>query len=245
MSSLRKTSFGLLPVILLLAACAPGAAEEAVQDKQDVGLFTSLPIYWGEGGIADIIDGGTEPDWVRTLIEHRFDIEPLDTVEAEALAKVDRAILAQPRPLAPSENVALDEWVRQGGRLLVFADPLLTRHTDYAIGDRRRPQDVVLLSPILARWGLELQFDDSQPGGERWVEAFDSRFPVNLAGEFAMRNGFDCFISESGVLAQCNVGKGRVTLIADAAMLDESHDGEVDAERSASLDTLIVAALDF
>ena len=240
-----KARPGLLPLALLLAACTSGSAEEAAQDKDDVGLFTSLPIYWGEGGIAQIIDGGGERDWVRTLIEQRFDIEPLDTVEADALAKVDRAILAQPRPLAPSENVALDEWVREGGRLLVFADPLLTRHTDYALGDKRRPQDVVLLSPILNRWGLELKFDESQPGGERWVEAYGGNFPVNLAGEFAMREGFDCFVSETGVLAQCNVGKGRVTLLADAAILDADHDGEVDGKRSASLDSLIAASLDF
>ena len=51
--------------------------------------------------------------------------------------------------------------MRGGGRVLLFADPMLTRHSAFALGDRRRPQDVVLLSPILARWRLELQFDES------------------------------------------------------------------------------------
>ena len=66
-------------------------------------------------------------------------------------------MMIQPRPLSPQENVALDNWVAAGGRLLLFADPALTEDSAFAIGDRRRPQDVVLLSPILARWGLELE----------------------------------------------------------------------------------------
>ena len=203
---------------VLLAACSTGKVSEEAAPKHPVGLFSTLPIYWGEGDMAAILDGSNHSDWVRDLIEQRFDIEPLDTVEPDAIDGLDRIIMAQPRPLAPSENVALDNWVRAGGRLLIFADPLLTRHSDFALGDRRRPQDVVLLSPILTRWGLELRFDDAQPSEERLISASGKQYPVNLAGQFVATGDGKCTISEAGLFAWCSVGNGRVTLMADAAI---------------------------
>ena len=247
---LRRSRNRLTFVIAaLLSACSAGEASEAVQDRNSVGLFTSLPIYWGESDdIASILAGGGEADWVRELVEQRFAILPLDALEPELLEGTQRLIMAQPRPLAPSENVALDQWVREGGRLLVFADPMLTRHSEFTLGDKRRPQDIVVLSPILARWGLELFFDEEQPEGERWVKAYDGEFPVNLAGRFELRapaEGSECMVSQTGLLAQCAVGEGRVTLLADAALLDWEGEGEVPGKRRGSLDAIIAASLDF
>ena len=236
-------------VTLALAACSAGQAGGDEPAKPRVGWFSTLPIYWGESDdFTAMLDGDSDKDWAREVLEQRFALAPVDALEPEMLAGVDRLMLAQPRALAPSENVALDEWLRGGGRLLIFADPLLTRHSEYPIGDRRRPQDVVLLSPILARWGLELQFDEDQPEGERWEKAYDGNFPVNLAGRFAIVEGSapaECMVSNSGILAQCQVGNGRVTLLADAAILDWDGPGEVPANRTAALDSLVAAALDF
>ena len=228
---------------VLLAACSTGKASEEVAHKYPVGLFSTLPIYWGEGDMAAILDGSNSRDWVRDLIEQRFDIEPLDTVEPDAIDGLDRIIMAQPRPLAPSENVALDNWVRGGGRLLIFADPLLTRHSDFALGDRRRPQDVVLLSPILTRWGLELRFDDAQPSEERLISASGNQYPVNLAGQFVATGDGKCTISEAGLFAWCSVGNGRVTLMADAVILDSEETAATSAQRQVLLATLIGDAL--
>ena len=228
---------------VLLAACSTGKISEEAAPKHPVGLFSTLPIYWGEGDMAAILDGSNHSDWVRDLIEQRFDIEPLDTVEPDAIDGLDRIIMAQPRPLAPSENVALDNWVRAGGRLLIFADPLLTRHSDFALGDRRRPQDVVLLSPILTRWGLELRFDDAQPSEERLISASGNQYPVNLAGQFVATGDGKCTISEAGLFAWCSVGNGRVTLMADAAILDSEETAATSAQRQVLLATLIGDAL--
>ena len=228
---------------VLLAACSTGKVSEEAAPKHLVGLFSTLPIYWGEGDMAEILDGSNSRDWVRDIIEQRFDIEPLDTVEPDAIDGLDRIIMAQPRPLAPSENVALDNWVRAGGRLLIFADPLLTRHSDFALGDRRRPQDVVLLSPILTRWGLELRFDDAQPSEERLISAFCNQYPVNLAGQFVATGDGKCTISEAGLFAWCSVGNGRVTLMADAAILDSEETATASAPRQVLLATLIGDAL--
>ncbi|MEC7953261.1 MAG: DUF4350 domain-containing protein [Pseudomonadota bacterium] len=243
MLRLPRTKGVLTLLAVLLAACSTGKVSEEAAPKHPVGLFSTLPIYWGEGDRAAILDGSNHSDWVRDLIEQRFDIEPLDTVEPDAIDGLDRIIMAQPRPLAPSENVALDNWVRAGGRLLIFADPLLTRHSDFALGDRRRPQDVVLLSPILTRWGLELRFDDAQPSEERLISASGNQYPVNLAGQFVATGDGKCTISEAGLFAWCSVGNGRVTLMADAAILDSEETAATSAQRQVLLATLIGDAL--
>lgn len=246
MSHKIRNSFSAILAFGLLVSCGGGMAQEeqAVSEvdeqKPKLGLFTTLPIYWGEGGMEDILAGETEPDWVRTELETKFEIVPLDTLEAEALEGLDRVLLAQPRPLSPSENVAFDSFLTGGGDAVIMADPMLTRHSEFGIGDRRRPQDVVLLSPIFARMGVELLFDEDQPSGERLVAHYDYRFPVNLAGRFEKRDSGGgssrtCWVYDNGLLAQCAYGGGEAFLYADAAILDWEGDEPVPQARKDAL----------
>lgn len=164
---------------------------------------------------------------MRQELERHGELSPLDTLEAEHFERLDEVVLAQPRPLAPSENVALDNWVRGGGHVLIFADPMLTEHSDYALGDPRRPHDMVVLSPILSRWGLELRFDDGQLQGEKLVKAGNLAIPVDLPGSFVPRAGGEdavCQIEADGLIARCRIGKGEAVLVADAAVLDSGAD---------------------
>ena len=193
--------------------------------KPKLGLFTTLPIYWGEADdITAVLDSEAGPDWVRTELEKKFEIVPLDTLEPEALEGLERVLLAQPRPLAPSENVAFDQYLANGGKAVILADPMLTRHSDFSIGDRRRPQDVVLLSPIFQRLGVELLFDEGQQAGERIVRQSGVDFPINLAGHFVSQKTGEparwCRAIEDGLIAQCSNGEGEAYLFADAALLD-------------------------
>ncbi|GMM93273.1 DUF4350 domain-containing protein [Qipengyuania sp. MTN3-11] len=206
--------------------------------------MSTLPIYWPESeAFGDFLREQSEPGWVRRTIEADHRLQPIDTLAAETLSGVDLLLLAQPRALSPAENVALDDWVRGGGRVLLFADPMLTRHSHFPIGDRRRPQDVVLLSPILGRWGLELTFDAGQPEGERDIATPDGALPVNLTGRFQPREGGEaaCATEADGVIASCRIGRGRAVLVADAALLD-GEDGAVDEQRRERLTALLALA---
>ena len=245
----RLRTRALLPFLALLAAaCSAGQADHEDLSKPRLGLFTSIPLYWGEGEIGTFIDGEGKSDWVRAELETRFELVPLDTLEQDALAGLDRVILAQPRPLAPSENVAFDRWVAEGGRAVILADPMLTRHTRYPIGDRRRPQDVVLLSPILSRWGVELQFDEDQPGGERMVEVDGRGFPVNLRGRFIRKDtgaaDRACQPMGDALFARCVRGRGSAFLYADAAVLDWEGAGSVPSARRDALWHLLRPLMD-
>lgn len=218
------------------AGCRAAADDPPRFENPRLGLMTTLPIYWPEAAdVGELLQRGEQPGQIRQTLETRFAIEPIDTLEAEVLRGYDRLILAQPRALSPAENVALDGWVRQGGRLLLFADPMLTRHSQFGIGDKRRAQDVILLSPILTHWGLELTFDPDQPPAQREIDGPTAAVPVALAGSFGLLPGSGCTLSGQGVLAQCMIGRGTVTILADAAVLDEPESDDSDLRRNALL----------
>ena len=226
---------------LLCLATACHADEAAPAERAaalpELGLMGTIPIYWGEtGDFGDLLADGGNGHWARARLEAEFTLRPLDTLDADSLAGLDRLLLAQPRALSAAENVALDGWVRAGGRVLLFADPMLTGESRFAIGDRRRPQDVILLSPILDHWGLALEFDDDRPAGYAMLPTSGAPLPVNLPGSLRPRDGADCAILVADVLAQCSIGEGRAVVMADAALLDlhEAHSGA-----AAALDWLV------
>jgi hypothetical protein len=219
MPARRGLDRALAAALLIIASgCraeqAPPAA--APEHRPELGLMGTIPLYWGEeGAFGGALSGDATHHWARAQLEAHYTLQPLDTLSAQSLAGIDFLLLAQPRALSGSENVALDEWVRRGGHLLLFADPLVTGESRFPVGDRRRPQGAILLSPILGHWGLQLQFDDGRPEG---VSLAGGTIPVNLPGAFVSEGG--CTIDSDGVLARCAIGQGRVLAVADSAVLD-------------------------
>ncbi|MFC4254614.1 ABC transporter [Altererythrobacter xixiisoli] len=197
--------------------------------KPALGLMGTIPIYWGEAdGLSDVIGGTGDVHWARAQLEADFQLRPLDTLLSNNLKDLQFLLLAQPRALTAEENVALDGWVRAGGRLLLFADPMLTGESRFGIGDRRRPQDVILLSPILRHWGLELQFDDLQPADPALADLGGAQIPVRLPGRFVAVESNQatekCDVSVGGLMARCRaIGAGQLVALADAAVLDLHH----------------------
>jgi hypothetical protein len=221
----RVVAAVLLP-LAALAACKPVAAPS----KPVIGLSTSLPILWGEGGdIRGQLGGEAPQHWALAILENHGQVLPLDTLAGPRgslpLPREGVLVLAQPRPFMPEENVALDGWVRNGGRLLVFADPMLTAPSRFALGDPRAPQQIVMLSPILRHWGLELRFDPEQPGGEHLVDATGTALTVDLAGSFAVSPKAHCRLEADAVVADCRIGKGRVLAVGDASVFDGDDAG--------------------
>src|SRR3546814_8064719 len=69
---------------------------------------------------------------------------------------------------------------------------------------------------------MDLRFDDTQPFAVRELDGMGIAVPVAMAGEIHPMpgSGKACNIAESGILASCRVGKGRVTILADAALFE-------------------------
>lgn len=225
----RSLSLLLLSAVAIVAGFAAwrlqgdGAAVEP-RDRAPLALFTTLPLYWGEAAdISETIAGTARPHWARAAIERRFGLRPIDVLTAETLAPFRQLLLAQPRALSPEENVALDAWVRSGGKLLLFADPMLTAESRFALGDPRRPADTVLLSPIFGHWDLELQFDEDPQANEHAREALGADLPVNRPGRFVTRGQDNCRLWGDGLAVTCAIGEGRLVAFADAALLENAE----------------------
>lgn len=220
---------------MLLAGCQwDEAPPEMAPPTRQMGLMTSLPLFWPLGaGIADIAGGTAPAPWQRAVFEGNYRLVPLDTLslvaglgpgaqDSDPLAGLARLAIIQPRGLSPADNAALDDWVRGGGRLLMVLDPQLTGEYDLPLGDPRRPSDTALIPPVAARWGMAISFDEGQPAVMRHAGLGEARIPLALAGQITLdaAAGQRCMLVLGGAGARCRVGKGRVTLIADAAAFE-------------------------
>lgn len=241
----------VLALALALTACQPPPEGEAPAAPIDSALFSSLPIAQPEGAsVADLLSRDTPSHWAVDALAARGDWRALDWLggradRRQALAEADLLIMAQPRPLAPEENVALDEYVRGGGSVLLFADPELTQESLYPLGDKRRPLHGVLLSPILARWGLALERDDKDRA--KVAEWNGVSLPLARAGRFRLvEDGGEfagqCTLQAEARLVACRIGEGRVVALADAALLEADMAATAET-RAALFDRLIDSAL--
>lgn len=221
------------------ACCAfPDEAEFSVPqgERPRLGLMTSLPLYWPLGAdMAAIASGAAQVPWQRRVLEQGHELVPLDTLspipglapddpETDPLAGLEYLAVIQPRGLSPADNVALDEWVRAGGHLLLVLDPLLTGEYAMPLGDPRRPVDAALIPPVVGRWGLAVAFEGAQDA-PRSVSMGSGALSVAMAGRVDKNHdraaaGGSCQIIGDGVAAQCNRGAGTVLLVADAAVFE-------------------------
>ena len=227
-------------VALALAGCDAQQAAPAPADRPELAVMTSLPIFWAEGDVGAMLSGDHAGHWVKQALEARFRPVPVDRLTQIG----DRGflLLAQPRALAGDENVALDDWVRGGGHVLLLADPMLTAHSEYGLGDARAPQPVALLSPRLARWGLELTFDPASSPNDG-VSDGPLAIPVRMAGRWRLTGGGHesrCKLSENALVAHCQIGAGTALLLADAALVEDGD--HPDESARAALEKLLDSA---
>ena len=179
-------------------------------------LLTGLPLVWGEGGA---FDPASRPAAAYSALQREFDIRPIDYVDVRSLAGARLMLVAQPRLLEPGELVALDAWVRDGGRALILADPDLRWPTRLPVGDHRRPPPASLLAPLLGHWGLAL---DEAAGPDLLDEQVEDRSETRrlilaAPGRLAARG--DCRRGAFAWLATCALGAGQVIVVADADLL--------------------------
>jgi len=198
----------------------------ALYKPQDVAVVTALPLFWPEGSSVRELLQDDAPSEMPFPRASGHLLNPLGQLDAVSLEKADALLLVQPRVMQPEELVVLDNWVRAGGRAVIFADPLLIWPSGLSIGDPRRPPVTSLLDPLLNHWGLKLE--PVREGAERvGRHMLESGHVLLLAGasHFSLTQGDVrddvCTLLEAGLMAQCRIGKGQVRLVADADLLDD------------------------
>lgn len=199
---------------IVMASHDPGEAGE----RPALLLMTGLPIIWGEAGP---FDPASRPAAAYQALQREFRIRPLDVIAPETLGRDQLMLLAQPRALTPAELVALDGWVRSGGRVLILTDPALSWPSRLPLGDVRRPPAIGLLGPLLDHWGLRLEAVQGAAQGPRQVRSGGAprRLMLGTAGRFVATKP-QCRTAADW-LADCRIGRGRALLVADADLMGD------------------------
>lgn len=237
---MTRSRFGaaLLTLVVLTAAAfafnrSHLSQEVASEDRPKLLLLTSLPLVFGEE--FSLESGGSAT--LRAL-QSRYHVVPISVTSQAELAKGNLLLMAHP-PAQTAENlVLLDQWVRRGGRVLLFADPMLDWPSKRRLGDPLRPSPIFMDTGLLTHWGVRLDAPDDRSPQVRRLGGYEvlTASPGALSGK--------CAISSDRLVAHCSIGKGRATIVADADLLNipalgsgASHNLDGVLEELASLDS--------
>lgn len=205
---------GLTGLAALAAWAIAGTDRElgprAEAERPTLALVTSLPLIFSE---SFGLEGGGSP--ALTRLKERYRVHPIGVADAASLKGQRLLLMAHPRAQPAEVLVELDRWVRDGGRLLLLADPRLDWPSERPLGDRLRPPPAFADTGLLKHWGLSLT--GPQAG--------------STAGQLTA-NG-SCRIEEGATIARCRIGRGTATVLADADFLN------IDDPQADQLDLLI------
>ena len=216
--------------LVAIPACKADAPEPSTPPREEAArptllLLTTLPIVFGE---SFALEGMGSP--ALKALETRYKVRPVAVADARTLSQARLLLMAHPLAQPAETLVDLDRWVRDGGRLLLLADPALDWHSDLPLGDALRPPPAFADTGLLRHWGLRLDAPDERGpmvrklGGQEVLTAS----PGELVGR--------CAITHDRMVARCRIGKGEVTVVADADFLNvDDLDGPTDQNLNAML----------
>lgn len=191
----------------------------ASADAPPATMMTGLPLRWAGGGdIAAIIAGERADDPALVRLEAAGPVQLVDSLVESVPPSGGALLVAHPRALAPQELVAIDAFVRGGGRAVVLADALSGWPAPHAIGDPRNPPVTSLLTPLLDHWGVTLAGADPADAAIRAADVEGARLRLASAGRFT-RLPRGCRAYDDAHVARCPIGAGQVWLVGDADLL--------------------------
>ena len=202
---------------------APAIADRAPGDRPELMLMSSLPIIFSEN--FTLAPGkGAGGSMILSRIAARYRVRPIALADSAGLGlgpgRGRMLLMAHPRAQTAEALVDLDAWVRGGGRLLLLADPALDWPSERGLGDPLRPPPGYADTGLLAHWGVALD----RPEARGPVRAMlDGRHLLLLSpGRLEAPN---CTLLADRIVARCRIGRGAVTVIADADLIDPAQAG--------------------
>ena len=204
---------------LFLVAAILGAAAVAIGNRHGPGplpartlrppllLVTSLPLVFPE---QFALESGSP---ALTALERRYTVKPINLADGASLSGQRLLLMAHPLAQPAEALVDLDAWVREGGRLVLLADPKLDWPSQRPLGDKLRPPPAFADTGLLDHWGLRLDAPDQNGPEERAV----AKRKVQLSSPGRLSGA--CKVGADGLIARCHFGRGKATIIADADFL--------------------------
>lgn len=218
----------LLAALLALTGC--GVSERApAAAKPQLALLTSLPIAFPE---QFTLEAPAHP--LLTRLAQDFDVQPVDG--PEQLPPGGLLLAVQPQALTAERLVALDRWVRSGGRMVLLADPALAWESDKPLGDISRPPHAYPDTGLLRRWGLKMDAPAEQGPATRLLDGTEV---LTASPGTLVRTGKDCTVEDGGLVARCKLGKGAAVVVADADFVQVDVPGGLDGPTSGNHPALL------
>lgn len=184
-----------------------------------VTMLTGLPLRWSaSSSIAAMIAEGTNDDPSITRLTATGPVSLVDSLADHAPPPGGVLLIAHPRALAPQDLVAIDAFVRGGGRAVVLADALSGWPTRHPLGDPRNAPITSLLTPLLDHWGVTLGAAPTGGSEALSVDIEGARLRLFSAGRFD-RLPSSCRAYAGRYAAHCRIGRGEVWLVGDADLL--------------------------
>src|SRR3546814_20218838 len=120
-----------------------------------VTMLTSLPLRLATGGgMAAMNAQGAGEDPALLRLEAAGPVQLVDSLADHVPPSGAALLLAHPPALAPHDLVAIDAFVRGGGRAVILADALSGWPVRHPLGDPRNPPVPSLLTPLLGPLGI-------------------------------------------------------------------------------------------
>ncbi len=208
----------LILVAVMAFALAPRrpVAPSPPGDRPVLLLLTSLPLVFNEDFS---LEGGGSA--ALTALQQHYRVVPISVADGAELKKGRLLLMAHPLAQTAENLVALDAWVRRGGRVLLLADPMLEWPSKRPLGDPLRPPPMFADTGLLGHWGLRLEGPDQRGprAGRLGGYAIMTSSPGALFGK-------GCAIGADRLVAKCRIGAGRATVVADADLLDPADLGD-------------------
>src|SRR5512139_3984215 len=154
-------------------------------ERPALALITSLPLVFGES--LSLENGGSA---ALTRLEQRYQVKAIGVADKSSLSGQRLLLMAHARAQPADVLVDLDRWVRNGGRLLLLADPRLDWPSERPLGDRLRPPPAFADTGLLTHWGVKL----GSAGGEE-----------NVSAGHLTSSSDACIIVGGGLIARCHI----------------------------------------
>lgn len=122
-----------------------------------VGLYSSLDMTGG----FDMQRGGQLPPWVvYEQMDRLYDVRLLSESMDELSDELDLLVLVQPKELDEQALYAIDQYVMNGGKILVFVDPHAESDQSHMMDPEAAQLGSNAMAPLLDAWGVNYLPDD-------------------------------------------------------------------------------------
>src|SRR5437588_1624739 len=145
--------------------------------KPKLGVFSSLPLEAGNGGLQAALAGSSQPYVFYQQLRDIYDVQMLDAAATDRIPTgVTTLAVVHPANLDQKVQYAIDQFVMRGGHAIVFVDPLSEASVQQGPGQQDQgDKSSSTLGPLLTAWGVD--FDPTKVVGDA-----DLAQPVQVNG---------------------------------------------------------------